>query len=149
MQTALEMQSSRMSNGSFDEVPRITVPRTLVNLRYYSKLIKCIYSAYCLNTSIFFFFNICICRDNTRTITSSLPVSPSSSPLRHDGAAFNSFFLSPPHPSYPYIAQSNQNYNHHSVFPIRPVSRNSLDPLLEIPQYRGHSPFRSPTRNIL
>ncbi|KAL8477548.1 hypothetical protein ACS0TY_029732 [Phlomoides rotata] len=123
--TAVEIQSSRMSNGSFDrdDVPRITtVPRTLINLR-----------------------------DNTRTITASLPVSPSSSPLRHDGAAYSSFFLSPPHPSYPYVAQSNHhNYNHQSVFPVRPVSRSSLDPWLEIPQYRAQtrSPFRSPTRSI-
>ncbi|XP_057770103.1 mitogen-activated protein kinase kinase kinase 3 [Salvia miltiorrhiza] len=87
-------------------------------------------------------------RDNMRMIT-SLPVSPSSSPLRHDGGAYNSFFVSPPHPSYPYVGQSSQNYNDHSIFPLRPNSRTSLDPWLEIPQFRAQAPSRSPTRNIL
>ncbi|KAL1556973.1 mitogen-activated protein kinase kinase kinase [Salvia divinorum] len=119
--TAQEMQSSRTKNSSFDRdgAPRLNVPRTLISPR-----------------------------DNTRMIT-SLPVSPSSSPLRHDGAAYNSFFLSPPHPSFPYAGQSSQNYSDHSVFPLRPNSRTSLDPWLEIPQFRAQAPFRSPTRNIL
>ncbi|XP_047952984.1 mitogen-activated protein kinase kinase kinase 3-like [Salvia hispanica] len=119
--TAQEMQSSRTMNSSFDrdDALRLNVPRTYINPR-----------------------------DNTRMIT-SLPVSPSSSPLRHDGAAYNSFFLSPPHPSYPYVGQSSQNYSDHSLFPSRPNSRTSLDPWLEIPQYRAQAPFRSQTRNIL
>ncbi|KAH6791396.1 mitogen-activated protein kinase kinase kinase 3 [Perilla frutescens var. frutescens] len=119
--TALEMQSSRVKNSSFDrdDAPRLAVPRTLISPR-----------------------------DNRRMIT-SLPVSPSSSPLRHDGGAYNSFFLSPPHPSYPYVGQSSQNYNDHLAFPLRPNSRTSLDPWIEIPQFRAQAPFRSPTRNVL
>ncbi|KAL1538962.1 mitogen-activated protein kinase kinase kinase [Salvia divinorum] len=113
--TAQEMQSSRPKNSSFDrdDGPRLNIPRTLLSPR-----------------------------DDTRMIT-SLPVSPSSSPLRRDGGAYNSFFLSPPHPSYPYVGQSSQNYSDRSVFPLRPISRTSL----EIPLFRTHAPFRSPTRN--
>ncbi|KAL0449827.1 UNVERIFIED_CONTAM: Mitogen-activated protein kinase kinase kinase [Sesamum latifolium] len=112
--TALEMHSSRMHNSSSDrdDASRLTVPRTLISPR-----------------------------DNARTIT-SLPVSPSSSPLRHDGAAHRSFFLSPPHPSYTSIGQSNQNYSDRSVFPLRPNSRSSFDPWLEIPQFRSQTPVR-------
>lgn len=119
--TALEMHSSRMHNSSSDrdEASRLTVPRTLISPR-----------------------------DNTRTIT-SLPVSPSSSPLRHDGAAHRSFFLSPPHPSYTSVGQGNHNYSDHSVFPSRPNSRSSFDPWLEIPQFRSQTPVRPPTRTIL
>ncbi|KAL0332663.1 UNVERIFIED_CONTAM: Mitogen-activated protein kinase kinase kinase [Sesamum calycinum] len=119
--TALEMHSSRMHNSSSDrdDASRLTVPRTLISPR-----------------------------DNTRTIT-SLPVSPSSSPLRHDGAAHRSFFLSPPHPSYTSVGQSNHNYSDRSVFPLRPNSRSSFDPWLEIPQFRSQTPVRPPTRTIL
>ncbi|KAK4416692.1 Mitogen-activated protein kinase kinase kinase [Sesamum alatum] len=119
--TALEMHSSRTHNSSSDrdDASRLAVPRTLISPR-----------------------------DNTRTIT-SLPVSPSSSPLRHDAAAHRSFFLSPPHPSYTSVGQSSHNYSDRSVFPLRPNSRSSLDPWLEIPQFRAQTPVRPPTRTIL
>ncbi|KAI3462385.1 hypothetical protein Pfo_019048 [Paulownia fortunei] len=118
--TALELHSSRMNNNSFDrdDASRLTVPRTLISPR-----------------------------DNARTIT-SLPVSPSSSPLRHDGAAYRSFFLSPPHPSYASVGQSSHNYSDHSLFPLRPNSRSRIDPWLEIPQLRAQVPGRSPTRTM-
>ncbi|KAL6523085.1 hypothetical protein OROHE_016380 [Orobanche hederae] len=81
-------------------------------------------------------------RDNARTIT-SLPVSPSSSPLQHDGATYKSFFLSPPHPAYTSVGQSSRNHNDRWVSPLRPNSRTSFDPWLEIPQLRAEAHFRS------
>ncbi|KAL3630129.1 hypothetical protein CASFOL_023113 [Castilleja foliolosa] len=120
--TALEMNSSRMSYGSFerDDTSMLTMPRTLISPR-----------------------------DNGRTIT-SLPVSPSSSPLRHDGAAYRSFFLSQPHPSYTTVGQSSHNYGDRPVSPLRHNSRVLLDPLLEIPQFRAQGPLRSDiSRSIL
>ncbi|KAL3812990.1 hypothetical protein ACJIZ3_014258 [Penstemon smallii] len=86
-------------------------------------------------------------RDNARTIASSMTVSPSSSPLRHDN---RSFFLCPPHPSYnTYVGHSYNN--DHSVFPTsRPSSRTTIDPWLDIPQFRAQAPTaRSPTRIML
>nr|GFA45818.1 mitogen-activated protein kinase kinase kinase 3-like [Tanacetum cinerariifolium] len=56
---------------------------------------------------------------NARTIT-SLPVSPTSSPLRQNGPSYNSYFLSPPHPSYTIIGQSNH--------PLRSNAKKVLDP---------------------
>lgn len=146
------MQASRIKVNSFerDDHPRLTVPRTLISPRYWHLVLvnfhRCVSSAYLWKWLAFVYR---VCRDNARMIT-SLPVSPSSSPLRHDGGAYSSFFLSPPHPSYPYVGQSSShNYSDHSVFPLRPNSRTSLDPWLEIPQFRSQAPFRSPTRNIL
>ncbi|KAK6152990.1 hypothetical protein DH2020_012629 [Rehmannia glutinosa] len=120
--TALELQSSRTNNSYFDRdnSSRLTAPRTLLSPR-----------------------------DNARTIT-SLPVSPSSSPLRHDGGpAYRSCFLSPPHPYYAFAGQSSQNYGEHSIFPLRPNPRSRIDPWLEIPQFRAQQPVRSPTRTML
>ncbi|KAK4490660.1 hypothetical protein RD792_001351 [Penstemon davidsonii] len=119
--TALELHSNRTNNHQFDRddaSSRLTIPRTLLSPR-----------------------------DNARTIASSMPVSPSSSPLRHDN---RSFFLSPPHPSYnTYVGHSYNN--DHSVFPTsRPNSRTTIDPWLDIPQYRAQAPtVRSPTRIML
>lgn len=119
--TALEMRSCRMKEISFDrdDTSRLTLPRTMVSPR-----------------------------DNTRRIT-SLPVSPSSSPLRRDGASSRNMFLSPPHPSYTPVAQSSHTYTDLALFPLRPDSRSSLDPWLEIPQSRAQAPAMSPTRTIL
>ncbi|PIN20787.1 MEKK [Handroanthus impetiginosus] len=119
--TAIEMHPSRTNNTSFDrdDASRLTIPRTLINLR-----------------------------DNTRTIT-SLPVSPSSSPLRHNGGAYRNFFLSPPHPSYTPAGPSNHNYTDHSVFPLQPNSRSTLDPWPDIPQFSAQATVRNSTRTIL
>ncbi|XP_051126898.1 mitogen-activated protein kinase kinase kinase 3 [Andrographis paniculata] len=120
--TALEMHSSRTNESCFDrgDVSRLTVPRTLLSPR-----------------------------DHARTIT-SLPVSPTSSPLRHDaGASYRNFFLSPPHP-YTSTTQSNHTFNNdHLVFPLKPNSRSPIDPWLDIPQYRAQEPLKFPTRTLL
>lgn len=83
-------------------------------------------------------------RNNARTIT-SLPVSPSSSPLRHYGPAYKSCFISPPHPSFAMMGQGSYNLND---FPLRPNTKNILDPWFEIPQYNNSQtpPNRSPRR---
>ncbi|XP_073293692.1 mitogen-activated protein kinase kinase kinase 3-like [Primulina huaijiensis] len=117
--TALELQSNR-KNNSFDrdDTLRFAVPITLMTPR-----------------------------ENARTIT-SLPVSPTSSPLRRDAPAYRNYFLSPPpHPSY-MVGRNNHNYSEHSVFPYRqPNSRSTLDPFLEMPQFRAIT-SRSPTRTM-
>ncbi|XP_075514660.1 LOW QUALITY PROTEIN: mitogen-activated protein kinase kinase kinase 3-like [Primulina tabacum] len=117
--TAQELQSSRNNNSlDRDDTLRFAVPRTLISPR-----------------------------DNARTIT-SLPVSPSSSPLRRDAPAYRNAFLSPPHPSYT-VGQNNHNYSEHSVFPFRqPNSRSTLDPFLEVPQFRAITSSRSPARTM-
>ncbi|KAI3825429.1 hypothetical protein L1987_06916 [Smallanthus sonchifolius] len=67
-------------------------------------------------------------RQNAKTIT-SLPVSPTSSPLRQQ--AYRSGYLSPPHPSYPLISGT----------------LNMRDPWYEIPQFTtAQTPNRSPLR---
>ncbi|KZV24342.1 mitogen-activated protein kinase kinase kinase YODA-like [Dorcoceras hygrometricum] len=116
--TAQELQSSRKNNSlDKDDTLRFTMPRTLISPR-----------------------------DNARTIT-SLPVSPTSSPLRRDAPAYRNSFLSPPQPSYS-VAQ-NSNCSVHSVFPFRqPNPRSTLDPFLEIPQFRAITSARSPTRTM-
>ncbi|XP_022884466.1 mitogen-activated protein kinase kinase kinase 3-like isoform X1 [Olea europaea var. sylvestris] len=119
--TALEMQSSRLNNFSFDrdDASRLSVPRTFLSPR-----------------------------ESASTIA-SLPVSPSSSPLRHYGPAHKSCFISPPPSSYPFVGQSSSNYGDHLIFPLRPTMRNTLDPGLEIPQFKSQVPVRSPARTIL
>ncbi|MCD7448463.1 hypothetical protein HAX54_042597 [Datura stramonium] len=88
-------------------------------------------------------------RENVKTIT-SLPVSPTSSPLRQYEPARKSCYLSPPHPSYGMGGQSGYDANDYSMFQARPNSRTTLDPWLEIPQLRSQTPSRSPkTRPIL
>ncbi|PWA62632.1 rho-associated protein kinase 1/2 [Artemisia annua] len=77
---------------------------------------------------------------NARTIT-SLPVSPTSSPLRQNGPSYNSCFLSPRHPSYSIIGQSNH--------PLRSNPKKVLDPWYEIPQYRPQTPNRSPRTQLI
>lgn len=79
----------------------------------------------------------------------SLPVSPCSSPLRQYGPAHKSCFLSPPHPSYPIVAQSSYNLNDYGVFPTRPTTNYTHDPWSDIPSFKSQTPGGSPrTRPI-
>ncbi|CAA0828561.1 mitogen-activated protein kinase kinase kinase 3 [Striga hermonthica] len=119
--TGLDMNSSRMySSFEREDSSLLTIPRTLVSPS----------------------------RDNIRTIF-SLPVSPSSSPLRHQGA-YKSSLLSPPHPSYTSVGPSSHSYGDRLVSPLRPNSRTSLDLWPETPQLRPQAPFRSDlSRTIL
>lgn len=89
-------------------------------------------------------------RNNARTIAASMPVSPSSSPLRQYEPAYKSVYLSPPHPSYAMMGRSGCNMNDQLSFPIRPNSKNTINPWYEIPQFRAQTPpNRSPrTRPI-
>ncbi|KAJ8526310.1 hypothetical protein K7X08_028787 [Anisodus acutangulus] len=82
-------------------------------------------------------------RENVKAIT-SLPVSPTSSPLRWYEPAHKSCYLSPPHPSYGIGGQSGYDVNDYSMFQARPNTRTTLDPWLEIPQFRAQTPSRSP-----
>ncbi|KAK4369798.1 hypothetical protein RND71_009273 [Anisodus tanguticus] len=82
-------------------------------------------------------------RENVKAIT-SLPVSPTSSPLRRYEPAHKSCYLSPPHPSYGIGGQSGYDANDYSMFQARPNTRTTLDPWLEIPQFRAQTPSRSP-----
>lgn len=88
-------------------------------------------------------------RENVKAIT-SLPVSPTSSPLRQYEPARKSCYLSPPHPSYGMGGQSGYDANDHSMFQARPSTRTTLEPWLEISQFRAQTPSRSlKTRPIL
>ncbi|KAK7318445.1 hypothetical protein RJT34_03147 [Clitoria ternatea] len=78
-------------------------------------------------------------RDNTRMIT-SLPVSPSSSPLRQYGQAHNSCFFSPPHPAYTTMGQSSYTLNGMSSYPVRSSTTFTLDPWHETSRYKAHTP---------
>lgn len=81
-----------------------------------------------------------MCRGNVRMIT-SLPVSPSSSPLRSYGPAHQSCYLSPPRTSYIGLGQSSNNLNEY-MYNMRPMF--TLDPLsspLKV-QTHGGSPRR-------
>ncbi|GJS71074.1 mitogen-activated protein kinase kinase kinase 3 [Tanacetum coccineum] len=80
-------------------------------------------------------------RRNTRTNT-SLPVSPTASPMRQYGSpAYRSCYASPPHPSYTMIGQSQNNYNLNDGFalPSRPNAKTTLDPWYETPQLEDQS----------
>ncbi|XP_016477982.1 mitogen-activated protein kinase kinase kinase 3-like [Nicotiana tabacum] len=88
-------------------------------------------------------------REIVKTIT-SLPVSPTSSPLRQYEPARRSCYLSPPHPAYGIGGQSGYDANDYSMFQTRPTTRSTLEPWLEIPQFKAQTPSRSPkTRPIL
>ncbi|KAL4578525.1 hypothetical protein LXL04_014649 [Taraxacum kok-saghyz] len=92
-------------------------------------------------------------RRNTRTIT-SLPVSPTSSPLRQYGSAYRSCYVSPPHPSYTTIGQNNNNYKLNDVLavPSRPNPNNfktALDQWHEIPQAKLQTQTRSPRTRLI
>ncbi|KAK9950105.1 hypothetical protein M0R45_005607 [Rubus argutus] len=82
-------------------------------------------------------------RENARTIT-SLPVSPCSSPLRQYGPAHRSCFLSPPHPAYAMMGQSNYNLNDYSSYTTRPSTLYPLEPWPEAPLLRPQTPGGSP-----
>ncbi|XP_050388079.1 mitogen-activated protein kinase kinase kinase 3 [Argentina anserina] len=87
-------------------------------------------------------------RDNARMIT-SLPVSPCSSPLRQYGPAHKSCFLSPPHPTYAMMGQSNYNVNEYSSYTTRPNISYTLEPWRENFLLRPQTPGGSPrTRPI-
>ncbi|KAK6287307.1 hypothetical protein POUND7_013486 [Theobroma cacao] len=86
-------------------------------------------------------------RDNARTIT-SLPVSPSSSPLRY-APAHKSCFYSPPHPAYQFVGQSGYNFGDFSGSALRTSPRYTHDPWLESSQLKVQTPGTSPrTRPI-
>ncbi|WOG82107.1 hypothetical protein DCAR_0101269 [Daucus carota subsp. sativus] len=88
--------------------------------------------------------DLIIPRNNARNII-SLPVSPTSSPLRQYGPAYQSCYLSPPHPSFAMPGQSS--YNNSNEFPVRSNTKNFPDPWFEIPQYKSQTPpNRSPRR---
>ncbi|KAL8133005.1 mitogen-activated protein kinase kinase kinase 3-like isoform X2 [Apium graveolens] len=119
--TAQEMRSTRTNISSFDgdraTKSRLTASRDLI-----------------------------IPRNNARNII-SLPVSPTSSPLRHYGPAYQSCFMSPPHPSFVLGGQSSYGSNE---FPLKSNTKNLLDPWFEIPQYKSQTPpIRSPRRGII
>lgn len=79
-------------------------------------------------------------RDNSARMITSLPVSPSSSPLRQFEPAYRSCFLSPPHPSYALVGQSNYNLHDYSVHPLRHNTTYVLDPWRENPQFKTQTP---------
>ncbi|KAI3776073.1 hypothetical protein L1987_45834 [Smallanthus sonchifolius] len=81
-------------------------------------------------------------RRNTRAIT-SLPVSLTSSPLRQCGSAYRSCYVSPPHPSFTTIGQSQSNYDVLAV-PSRHNSKTTLDPCYEVPQVKPQTPTKTP-----
>ncbi|PRQ49339.1 putative mitogen-activated protein kinase kinase kinase STE-STE11 family [Rosa chinensis] len=86
-------------------------------------------------------------RENARI--TSLPVSPCSSPLRQYGPAHKSCFLSPPHPTYAMMGQSNYNLNEYSSYTTRPNTSYTLEPWRESPMLRPQTPSGSPrTRPI-
>ncbi|KAG5041294.1 hypothetical protein JHK85_013770 [Glycine max] len=78
-------------------------------------------------------------RDNTRMIT-SLPVSPSSSPLRRYGPTHQSCFFSPPHPAYTIMGQSSYTLNDISSYPMTSNATFALDPWHETSRYRANTP---------
>lgn len=78
-------------------------------------------------------------RDHSRTIT-SLPVSPSSSPLRQYGQEHRSCFYSPPHPSYTILGQNSYTLNDTPSYPVRSNAPFTLDPWHETSRYKAHTP---------
>ncbi|ESW31835.1 hypothetical protein PHAVU_002G272100 [Phaseolus vulgaris] len=78
-------------------------------------------------------------RDSTRMIT-SLPVSPSSSPLRRYGPTHQSCFFSPPHPAYTIMGQSSYTLNDACSFPVRSNATLTLDPRHETSRYKANTP---------
>ncbi|QCD84834.1 mitogen-activated protein kinase kinase kinase [Vigna unguiculata] len=78
-------------------------------------------------------------RDNTRTII-SLPVSPSSSPLRRYGPTHQSCYFSPPHPAYTVMGQSSYTLNDACSYPIRSNATLTLDPWNETSRFKANTP---------
>ncbi|KAK9678322.1 hypothetical protein RND81_11G203600 [Saponaria officinalis] len=88
-------------------------------------------------------------RDNPRSIM-SLPVSPSSSPLRQLGATSKSCFLSPPHPSYAWPSQSSYNSNENSLSPTRRRPPGyTLDPWIEATLFKAQTHSGSPKMRLI
>ncbi|KAK6924251.1 Protein kinase domain [Dillenia turbinata] len=83
-------------------------------------------------------------RDSSRMIT-SLPVSPCSSPLRQYEPAYKSCFISPPHPTFAFAAQSGYNVNDFSLCPVRRNTYLTIEPR-EVPMFRNPTPGGSPRR---
>jgi len=84
-------------------------------------------------------FVIPLFRDNTRTII-SLPVSPSSSPLRRYGPTHQSCYFSPPHPAYTVMGQSSYTLNDACSYPIRSNATLTLDPWNETSRFKANTP---------
>ncbi|KAL5555514.1 hypothetical protein UlMin_037750 [Ulmus minor] len=80
-------------------------------------------------------------RESARMIM-SLPVSPSSSPLRQYGQqAQRSCYLSPPHPAFAMMGQNGyNNLSDYSTYPIRSNTLYTLDPLREVNLFRPQTP---------
>ncbi|CAM8950200.1 unnamed protein product [Rhodiola kirilowii] len=70
-------------------------------------------------------------RENTRTIM-SLPVSPSSSPLRQRGSTYQNSFFTPPHPSSSAARKNYSTANYILPSPPRPSPGFCLDPCPEV-----------------
>ncbi|KAJ0097398.1 hypothetical protein Patl1_27926 [Pistacia atlantica] len=88
-------------------------------------------------------------RENIRMIT-SLPVSPSSSPLRQHGPAHKSCFLSPPHPTYTTaVGPSSYSIGDYTGYPVRSNPRYISNPWLDSSLLKAQTPGASPrTRPI-
>ncbi|KOM30582.1 hypothetical protein LR48_Vigan01g013600 [Vigna angularis] len=78
-------------------------------------------------------------RDNTRMIL-SLPVSPSSSPLRRYGPMHQSCYFSPPHPAYTTMGQSSYTLNDVCSYPMRSNAPLTLDPWHETSRFKANTP---------
>ncbi|KAK4775269.1 hypothetical protein SAY86_010204 [Trapa natans] len=90
-------------------------------------------------------------RENARMIT-SLPVSPSSSPLRQYGSANKSCYLSPPHPICSPTRQAGFAISDYSVFPTRQNTStmyNNPDMFQEAALLRPLAPGGSPRTRII
>lgn len=87
-------------------------------------------------------------RENARMIT-SLPVSPCSSPLRQYAPAYQSCYLSPPHPAYGLLGQSNYNSNEYSAYPMRPIPQYPLDPWQDALSLKPQTPGGSPRTRLI
>lgn len=93
---------------------------------------------------------VCVCRRNTRMNT-SLPVSPTSSPLRQYGSPYKSCYVSPPHPSYTTIRQNNSNYNNFNdilAVQSRPNAKTTWYET-QTPQPKPQTPTRSPRSRLI
>ncbi|KAL7613129.1 mitogen-activated protein kinase kinase kinase 3 [Lactuca sativa] len=89
-------------------------------------------------------------RRNTRMNT-SLPVSPTSSPLRQYGSPYKSCYVSPPHPSYTTIRQNNSNYNNFNdilAVQSRPNAKTTWYET-QTPQPKPQTPTRSPRSRLI
>ncbi|XP_076958965.1 mitogen-activated protein kinase kinase kinase 3-like [Bidens hawaiensis] len=83
-------------------------------------------------------FELPTSKGSPRQTITSLPVSPTSSPLRQ---AYRSGYVSPPHPAYALIGQNSNTLNQVLATPVR---SNVLDPWHEVPT--TYTPNRSPHR---